>query len=231
MTCRPGGQCRPGSPAGLIRACPRVARDSSQMCPGAFQAGAVADRTWMKGTAGMTMLADTLMPSSASTPMPLACLTGWAGTSPRSPSGPIRGAARWCWPGLVSIPLDRGWCGRWNAPAHMAWSSSGCCARGHTVAEAGGQPAGRRGTRGRATRLTASDRHETHLDLPADLPLSPRCEKSASRLPRITLWVFFAALWVFFAAGPGRTAKRRRPGSLRNRPGRSRHSRRLPRGK
>jgi hypothetical protein len=36
----------------------------------------------------------------------------------------------------------------------------------------GGRPAGHSGTRSRATRPAASGRHETHLDLPADLPLT-----------------------------------------------------------
>src|SRR5262245_41803847 len=70
-----------------------------------------------------------------------------------------------------------------------------------------------------------------HVDLPADLPLHPRCQKPASWRPRITPWVSLAALWVCIAAGPGRIAKRRRPGSPMSRPGRSRHSRRLPPGK
>src|SRR5689334_16411028 len=73
----------------------------------------------------------------------------------------------------------------------------------------GGRPARDSRTRSRATRPAASGRHATHLDLPADLPFDPRCEKPASRRPMITPWVCFALLWVWFAAGPGTIAKRR----------------------
>jgi hypothetical protein len=55
-------------------------------------------------------------------------------------------------------------------------------------------PAGHSGTRSRATRPAASGGHETHLDLPADLPLNPRYEKPGRRRPMITPWVCFAPL-------------------------------------
>ena len=136
LTCRPGGQCRPGSPAGLIRSlfAPGAWLITDVPPGGPFLAGAVADRTWMKGTASMTMLADTadaVICVDTHTGTHTACLLDRLGRrSPRSPSGPIRGAARCCWPGLVSIPRNRGWPGPWKAPAPMAWAGAGVAGQG-----------------------------------------------------------------------------------------------------